>query len=151
MGISAVIIKEVWPNIMFATQFIIVTFWKQFKCTSKRNQLKKLILSLQSPVLLLKTVAWVCSFALQRYPQYIMKWQKQIPKPVCMIWSPFLIKMKIYLDVHFCYRKIWKDLKLSLNNDYLGVPTVARWLKTLTAAAQVTAEVQVWPWPGAVG
>ena len=40
-----------------------------------------------------------------------------------------------------------KDLK----KKSLGVLTVARWVKDLIAAALVTEEVWVHPWPGTVG
>lgn len=50
-----------------------------------------------------------------------MKWQKQITKPVCIIWFPFLGKRENILSYALFHRKIWKAIKQNIKNDYLGV------------------------------
>ena len=44
-----------------------------------------------------------------------------------------------------------KPCNCNLRVSLTGVPAMAEWVKNLTLAAEVPAEVQVQHWPGAVG
>ena len=49
-----------------------------------------------------------------------------------------------FQTLYFTYLLLGGESKFFKNSNWLGVPAVTQWVKNLTAAAQVTAEVRVW-------